>query len=320
MLPHKKNEREIRSNPISRIRSYQKLTNGSNVNLQSLLPSTPSTYIPSSLNPVSSARENIDFGYNKKEALHSYKNEGKIKLMEEVNEFENKLNELTTSVTLFKDEQMRDALQSIIKNNDSINIEIDKLDEHQRLGKEIEKIENKEREIALLERTLLKELVYCRNELKKLPRLPTKSLVKHKERNPYDKFDERVDVEEALRYAMKLAKFTRAPPVVGNLQYQIHPNNYIWPAEDALRRGTLAQSLLKEQDIIKAEIGENYSLHKEKLGSPESKLPLKDESKSNSLPTYVPKENENQESNDKNNEDKSMIDLDLFDPDADISD
>ena len=65
-----------------------------------------------------------------------------------------------------------------------------------------------------------------------------------------------VDVDDILKYAFKLAKFTKAPATVANMPFQIHPNNYVWPAEDSLRRGMLAQASLQAEEIIRHELGE----------------------------------------------------------------
>ena len=40
------------------------------------------------------------------------------------------------------------------------------------------------------------------------------------------------------------------------MPFQIHPNNYVWPAEDSLRRGMLAQASLQAEEIIRHELGE----------------------------------------------------------------
>ena len=54
---------------------------------------------------------------------------------------------------------------------------------------------------------------------------------------------------------MKLAKFSKAPATV--VSQMIHPNNYIWPAEDALRRGMLAVASLKPDELIQSELGDD---------------------------------------------------------------
>lgn len=61
----------------------------------------------------------------------------------------------------------------------------------------------------------------------------------------------KIKADELLAYAMKLAKFTTAPPTFDS--GTIGPNNFIWPAEDMLRRGMLAIASLNKEKLL----GEN---------------------------------------------------------------
>ena len=80
--------------------------------------------------------------------------------------------------------------------------------------------------------------------------------------------------------------------MVGNAQFQIHPNNFIWPAEDSLRRGMLALSSLKPEELIKQELGTAENSEAEQTMAEEHNEPEEDiiqsfdnnESKGNAAP------------------------------------
>lgn len=59
--------------------------------------------------------------------------------------------------------------------------------------------------------------------------------------------DNPLKTDELLKYAARLAKFTTIP---ATSDLNIGPNNYIWPAEDALRKGMLATAVRYRNELI----------------------------------------------------------------------
>lgn len=68
------------------------------------------------------------------------------------------------------------------------------------------------------------------------------------------------DTTEILTYALKLAKFTKLSKSLNGL---VHPNNFIWPGDDALRRGNLAMMTTVGETVIALENGDEIPSVKE---------------------------------------------------------
>ena len=86
----------------------------------------------------------------------------------------------------------------------------------------------------------LRKLISIRASLRQVPDRTAQKL------NTVAQDLQAVDIQTLLDYSMKLAKFSKAPVAV--LSQMVHPNNYIWPAEDALRRGMLAMASLNQDE------------------------------------------------------------------------
>lgn len=187
-------------------------------------------------------------------------------------------------------------MQQLLVLNDTLKEELGSLKVHQDLGERINVLEKENAELDSKAKEMLRELISCRAELQQMPRLPLTGVENKKK-------SKEIDVKEALKYAIKLAKFTRAPPMVGNAQLQIHPNNFIWPAEDSLRRGMLALSSLKPDELIKQELGSAEASETEKEVANETSGPADEMMQSF-------------DNNDTKHE-TAPLNLDLFDPDED---
>lgn len=310
MLPHthKRNE-SFNSVPVSRVGSSQRLNQISSHSNTSI-PSTPMGYVSSSLNPIRNLpvnSGNYKSRITTKEELEKFE---KLPIVQQVNEYERLITQLSSSVSSFKEESLVENVRNIININDVLRGKIADLEKHKVLGEEVHKLHDERTMLDNKSRYILTELISYRNELKSLPRLPAKKKAELVT-------DVGVDVSDVLKYAMKLAKFTKAPASTSGMQFQIHPNNFVWPAEDALRRGMLAASSLQEDEIIKQELGSTPEEIKEEVVVPkeeEQKVDAPIPERRGSFGEYGSNDNKEKE------EQSTELNLDLFDPDDEFSD
>lgn len=301
MLHHKIDQSFI-SVPVSRVGLSTRLNqlNGLNANQSrpTSRPATPSTYVTSSLNPTRNLPVSLNDIRSKISTKEDFEKFENLPITASLRDFESTFNELSQSLSSFKEDAIAGTVERLIDISDNISLELDVLKRHQVLGKEIDMLEAEHTKLDNESKHILKELIACRADLKKLPKLPAKK----EQKEPSE-----VSVQGLLNYAMKLAKFSKAPPTV--MSQMIHPNNYVWPAEDALRRGMLAMASLKPDELIRAEIGEE--VEKEDVEMEDVKeAPVQQEYKNVSpvvpRPSAQPKE-----------ETPAALDLDLFDPEDD---
>ncbi|SGZ55290.1 CIC11C00000003000 [Sungouiella intermedia] len=297
MLPHK--DQSFISVPVSRVGLSTRLNqlNGlNNASRPTSRPGTPS-YVTSSLNPTRNlpvSLTNIRSKINTKEDLDRFEN---LPIVVSLRDFETTFNDLSLLVSSFKEEEIAAKVDSLISISNNISKELDVLKHHQVLGTQIDLLKTQNSTLDTESKHILKELISCRADLKKLPRLPAKSTQK----DPIE-----VSVQGLLNYAMKLAKFSKAPPTV--MSQMIHPNNYVWPAEDALRRGMLAMASLKPDELIRAEIGEKSEPEDVEMEDAKEELPHYEERPTKPVENaaLAPKEAT-----------PAALDLDLFDEDED---
>lgn len=311
MIPHKKQDQSFISLPVSRVSSTQRLNHLNNPSIVSNPPTPGGLYISSSLNP----NRNLPVTPNQSKTKEQMKLFEELFIIKQLKDFELALTDLSSSISSFKDEDLNTHIDKLIEKNDLITKEVRCLDQHQKLGERIRSLEVENSELNKQLKHVLKELIDYRAQLMKLPRLPANPQATNKQLKA-------IDIEETLKYAMKLSKFTKAPATASNTPFQIHPNNYIWPAEDALRRGMLALASLKADEIIKEELGEDDVQGAViETKDDEEKEDLEDEKSSPKPPrrgsfgsySSAPTATEQPASN-------GALDLDLFDPDEDDSD
>lgn len=250
MLPHKNNQ-PTNSVPVSRVGLSVKLNHlgvpGQNSRPTSR-PNTPSAYVTSSLNPTKNIPVTSTTVNSKIKNPEDAAQFETLPIITSIREFEKELVELSQSISSFQEENIPKHVKKLIQADKQISTEQRNLRKHQELGVEIERLQKENNELNKESTTLLKDLIACRAELKKLPKLPAAQSSSRESRL------KEIGVQELLDYSMTLAKFSKAPNTANG---QIpHPNNFIWPAEDALRRGLLALTSLKPDEVIKAELGE----------------------------------------------------------------
>lgn len=254
MFPHKKDQSFI-SVPVSRVGLSNRLNqlnlSNPNGNGISSRPGTPgASYVTSSLNPTKNLPiSHSDFRSNitNQQDLEKFE---LLAITQSLRQFEITFSELSQSISSFQEDSITSNVESLIHICDAMTNELNVLKKHLDLGKEISNLLETRTKLDSHTRGLLQELISCRAELKRLPKLPaTRDRL-----DPTSGLNE-VSVPEVIDYSMKLAKFSKAPATV--VSQLIHPNNYIWPAEDALRRGMLAMASLKTEELIKAELGDS---------------------------------------------------------------
>lgn len=300
MIPRRDNL----SVPISRTGSASRLNQINSPGRTSLFPSTPSAYQVSSLNPLRSNTKSVP-------PNDEFENKfNQLDMVKTVNEFEEQLALLSQKVTSFDGENLDQNINSLIAINDKMLQQVSQLDKHKQLGDTIDILEKDKQTLDERSTGILKQLIQFRTELKQLPTLPTKTP------NPDDELVT-VNVSELLKYGLKLSKFTKVPPTPSGMAHQIHPNNFIWPAEDSLRRGMLAMSSLKSDEIIKAELGLTNE-PEPKLKPTEKEITPPEDSQNTEAklePKKIPRQSAPKES-----APAPALDLDLFDPEEEDSD
>lgn len=333
MLPYKRPDSPLLSSLISRTASATKLNQLYQDSATRSATATPSAYVTSSLNPA----RNVPILDSSSRFQNGNPSIDSLPVISHIDEFRALLDELSEAVTLFKDDEVFTKFEKLTKLNTTIENDIKELHLHKQRRKSLKQLQNRHKSLDDLQKNTLKKLLSYRSELRKLPRAKTYELKHDKDNDPNSL---KIDVKDIFAYSMKLAKFSKAPVAMGNLSHQIHPNNYIWPAEDSLRRGMLAMSYIQEKEILENVLGEEkpVSVTKEETSKENSErvsiLPNK-ESGDTSLngtphpsnrdhieiaptaptaPTAVD-EDENGYSNE-----VADLDLDLFDPDAELSD
>lgn len=309
MLSRKEEDKSLMSLPITRVNSSQQLSHNG---LHGLHLKTTNSYVsipPSPSNITGASQRQIPVG-NKigRRGIRTDKSStSTIGVLNKIDDFENALKELSFKVSTYSTEDLPSTVENLLHINDEILHEIDNLQEQQRLGARIETLSDASQSLRVKSKEILKGLIESRNRLRKLPKL----LRKNDQYTLEYTLDFDVEVEELLKYAQKLSKFTKAPNVSISLPFQVHPNNYVWPAEDALRRGMLALSSLKENEILKSELEEDEDLAELDSSEDVKKAPTDPVVETNDVkqePSITDEPVKEDQSN--------ALDMDLFDPDA----
>lgn len=236
----------------------------------------------------------------------------RVRIYNELRQYEEKLAALVDSVDNFKPDikiahELIDIDKSLFKSLDSF-AEYDKIDS------ELTRLETESNELDQKTKEILETLNDCYNKLNELPMLEQVEF----EQQTILKQRSKINSHVLLDYATKLSKFTKIPPTFD--KGSIGPNNFIWPAEDALRRGMLAMASLNAKEVtrIPGEPQEEDEEQKEEQEQQEQEKEQKEDYTQDSQvqpqldrrPSYVFDEHAP-----KKNEDAMDLDLDLFNPD-----
>lgn len=165
-----------------------------------------------------------------------------LPISKNLNAFEKSLSSLLSSISKY-DPQASDA-EDLLAIEKELERSVEDIITHQQSGLKIDSLETKSSKLDNNCKQVLLGLSECRNQLKALPNLQG---VQEEERQMQKN---KMPAEELLQYAMKLAKFTTAPPTFDS--GSVGPNNFIWPAEDSLRKGMLAIASLNAAELTGA--------------------------------------------------------------------
>lgn len=255
---------------------------------------TPANILPSNnlLSVPSAGQEHVN------EELQS------VGIYQDLVKYEEMVQELSKSVDTFKPDVS--LVTKLIECDRKLYETLEEFDEYYKIEEELDKLNEEQKEIDNKTKHVLETLNECYNSLNQLPMLEQVEF----EQETILKQRERIHTKVVLDYAMKLAKFTRFPPTFD--KSIIGPNNFIWPAEDSLRRGMLAIASLKSKELL-GEMNEDEE-HVENKAAKETETNSESERRN----SYEFTANGKEESEDKSNPQVDVdldLDLDLFNPD-----
>ncbi|KOG96670.1 Med4p [Saccharomyces eubayanus] len=248
----------------------------------------------------------------------------KVQIYEDLCRYEDILGKLVESVDRFKPNL--EIAKDLIRTDESLFNNVKLLADYDKIDLDLRKIDKDSEELDSKTRKILEILNECHDELSALPMLEQVEF----EKKTILQQRSKINSTALLDYATKLSKFTRIPPTFD--KGTVGPNNFIWPAEDALRRGMLAMASLHSKELTRipgeeeqgAEEVPNDTLsqngrQKEKKESRENSpenLPAKDSFIFNGAANKDTEQagDDKDKTEEDNNEDALDLDLDLFDP------
>ncbi|KAL3233211.1 Mediator of RNA polymerase II transcription subunit 4 [Nakaseomyces bracarensis] len=165
----------------------------------------------------------------------------RVQLYNDLEGYEKALSKLIESVDKFK--------PTVEVGKDLINVDkqlystLDSLPQYDRICGRLQELDNDAFKLDESTQKVLELLNECHDDLNSLPFLEQVEF----EKKIILKQREKIKSNVLLDYATKLAKFTKIPPTFD--RGSIGPNNFIWPAEDALRKGMLAMASLHVKEL-----------------------------------------------------------------------
>lgn len=248
----------------------------------------------------------------------------KVQIYGDLTQYEDKLGALVKSVDNFKPDV--NIVHELIGVDKNLYKNLDSFAEYDRIDSELNRLDKESNELDRKTKEVLETLSECYEMLNTLPMLEQVEF----EKQTILKQRSKVNSSVLLNYATKLSKFTKIPPTFD--KGTIGPNNFVWPAEDALRRGMLAIASLhsKEMTRIPGEpeeeerpgmIEEDKSLHniEDEKAKTEERAVSPDVRRNERRPSFVftedPTETANADNNNEPDDEALDLDLDLFKPD-----
>lgn len=306
--------------PVSRVGLSARLNQLAQPNSR---PATPATYVSSSLNPnrnppVTPGSAQNGLKVLSQEEVQKFE---ELPIVQDIRQFEATLADLSAAVSSFKDDDITPTVKKLIDINRNISEAVSDLETHQSLLQQVTELKSENEHLDREQKDKLRKLISVRASLRLIPGPSSLSSSTSAEDL------QGINIQTLLDYSMKLAKFSRAPATVQS--QMIHPNNYIWPAEDALRRGMLAMASLKPDELIRAELGEDeLELNQDGMEvdrEPQNKVPENLGANYESKPEIKrnassPSKASQPSSRPQQQPAAASLDLDLFDPEDDDSD
>lgn len=167
----------------------------------------------------------------------------KAQIYGDLTQYEEKLGALVESVDNFKPDIK--LVHELIEVDKSLYKNLDSFAEYDRIDSELTRLDKESNELDLRTKEVLETLSECYEKLNGLPMLEQVEF----EKQTILRQRSKVNSSVLLNYATKLSKFTKIPPTFD--KGTIGPNNFVWPAEDALRRGMLAIASLHSKEMTR---------------------------------------------------------------------
>ncbi|CCK72955.1 Med4p KNAG_0M01020 [Huiozyma naganishii CBS 8797] len=236
----------------------------------------------------------------------------KVRIYSGIVEYEDTLAALVESVDSYKPDMA--VAQRLVDADKELFASLDKFKEYDEISTRLGELKGKSTALDTKTRDILEKLNECHDELNKLPYLEQVQF----EMDTILEQREKINSSELLDYATKLSKFTRIPPTFD--KGSIGPNNFIWPAEDALRKGMLAIAALHSRELTRIpgqDDAEDKKKQTEKPDVPEP-APVTEERRSSFVfgDTSTADDQKSSSAHSDHDDDDAMdLDLDLFNPD-----
>lgn len=240
-----------------------------------------------------------------------------IEIYKHICSYEEVLNKLVESVDKYKPDIK--LAKDLIDVDKKLYASLEEFQEYDKIDTRLKQLNEESQKVDEKTKEILDTLNECHDQLNNLPTLQQVEF----EMNAMLEQRKKINSKELLDYATKLSKFTKVPPTFD--KGSIGPNNFIWPAEDSLRRGMLAMANLHAQELtkvagksdettVKAVADDVVSTIKAPSTGPQNQEEPTERRESfvfgaNSNDSDTEKKNESE-----NDEDAMDLDLDLFNP------
>ncbi|CCH62004.1 hypothetical protein TBLA_0G00550 [Henningerozyma blattae CBS 6284] len=165
----------------------------------------------------------------------------KIQTYNDLIQYEETLSKLSSSVDKYKPDLQ--YAYDLIDIDRKLYSTLDSFVKYDEISTKLKKLEIDTKALDEKTKSVLDSLNDCHELLNTLPMLEQVEF----EKNTMLKQREKINSKVLLDYATKLAKFTKIPPTFN--KNTLGPNNFIWPAEDALRRGMLAVASAHTEEL-----------------------------------------------------------------------
>ena len=167
----------------------------------------------------------------------------KVDLYQNLGEYEEALSMLTDSVDKYKPDI--NLARGLIRADYKLNNSLDAIAEYDQINSVLQRLDKESERIREQTGNILRILNECHHDLDILPSLEQVEF----EMNSILSQRQKINSKTLLDYATKLSKFTKIPPTFD--RGAIGPNNFVWPGDDALRRGMLAMASLHADELTR---------------------------------------------------------------------
>lgn len=167
----------------------------------------------------------------------------RIAIYKNLTDYEDTLAKLIESVDKFHP-NLKYA-QDLIQADFDLFTSLETFTKYDEIDKRLNSLEDKRTAIGEQTKEILEILNECHDDLNNLP---SSEQVEFEKKTILEQ-RQKVNSTILLDYATKLSKFTKIPPTFD--KGTIGPNNFVWPGDDALRRGMLAMASLNSDKLTK---------------------------------------------------------------------